>query len=532
MLRNRHLTGLALTAALLAAIPRAEAESALASLAQQEQGGAAQNAPGKLTVTVGKSLIIDSPMNIQRISVANGDLVEAVAVNPKEVLINGKQPGDTSLIIWQQNGSRLIYDLTVRMSPAKLDAVRDQLAREFPNDNINVTYENDTAFVRGTVKDVTAADRVMSIASTLGKTVNLLRVEVPPVDTQILLKVKFANVDRSARIDLGINLASGALNQTTSVTTGQFTPITVAGNSNTVGGKTANTTQYSVADALNIFMFRPDLNLAATIKALQARNLLEMLAEPNVLAIDGKPASFVSGGEFPFPMLQGGAGVGAVTIAFREYGIRLNFLPVVTPRGTIRLQVAPEVSSLDFAHAVTFEGFTIPALSTRRVQTEVELDAGQSFVIAGLLDNEETENFNKIPGIGDIPILGKLFQTKSVSRSNTELLVIVTPEIVRPIPANQPVPTLNYPGKFLKPNSNIEMRQPGISQTGPVPVQPPSDSIPVEQLEEKQRPGQAGAAPTVPPFQLVPVPVPQAAPSPNPGLTAPPLAQNTGGPGK
>jgi len=475
--------------------------------------------PSKLVVTVGKTLIIDSPVNIQRVSVANGDLVDAVAVNPKEVVINGKGAGETSLMIWQQNGSRMLYDLTVRMSPVRLDAVRHQLALEFPDATLDVTYENDTAFVRGTVKDVVSADRVMAIASTLGKAVNLLRVDVPPTEAQVLLRVRFANVDRSASLDLGLNLASKAFNQDTNVTTGQFPGVSVNNNGT-----------FSLSDALNIFLFRNDINLATTIKALQAKNLLEMLAEPNVLAINGKQASFVAGGEFPFPMLQGGAGVGAVTIAWREFGVRLNFMPQVTARGTIRLQVAPEVSSLDYSNAVTFEGFTIPALSTRRVLTEVELESGQSFVIGGLLNNQTTENLNKIPGLANIPLFGKLFQSKAVSRSNSELLVIITPELVRPIPAGQALPELKYPRSFMESNSSIEMRQPGMDKTGPVPNQPTTTTIPVEELEHDQKQGQAAPNAAMPQFQLLPVPVPQAAPSPNPGLTPPPLA-STANPG-
>jgi pilus assembly protein CpaC len=478
--------------------------------AQQEN----VSGPAKLTVTVGKSLIIDSPLNIQRISVANGDLVEAVAVNPKEVLLNGKGPGETSLIVWQQNGNRLVYDLTVRMSPLKLEAVREQIAREYPDYGVDVTFDNDTAFVRGSVKDVITAERVVAMVSTLGKTVNLLRVEVPPVETQILLKVRFANVDRGASTDLGLNLASTALNQDASITTGQYN-----------GLKVDQTGSFSLSDALNIFLFRKDLNLGATIKALESKRLLETLAEPNVLAIDGKPASFLSGGEFPYPMVQGGAGVGAVTIAFREYGIRINFLPVITPRGTIRLQVSPEVSALDYANAVTFEGFTIPALSTRKVQTEVELESGQSFVIAGLLDNTLTETFNRIPGLSNIPLLGKLFQSRARSKDNTELLVIVTPEVVRPIPVGQPTPDLNYPQPLMKSNSAIEMRQPGIDKTGPVPVEPGAKSIPVEQLEQSQKQGQATQAPNAIPPQT-PAPVVK------PVQTAPPPGGGSGGTGK
>jgi pilus assembly protein CpaC len=469
----------------------------------------AVSGPAKLVVTVGKSLIIDSPMNIQRVSVANGDLVEAVAVNPKEVLLNGKGPGETSLIVWQQNGNRLVYDLTVRMSPLKLNAVREQIAREFPDSDVNVTFDNDTAFVRGAVKDVIAAGRVMEIAASLGKTVNLLRVEVPPVETQILLKVRFANVDRGASSDLGVGLASTAFHQDTSVSTGQYGGI-----------KVDQTGTFSLSSALNIFLFRKDLNLGAAIQALESKRLLETLAEPNVMAVNGKQASFLSGGQFPYPMVQGGSSVGAVSIAFQEYGIKINFLPTITPRGTIRLQVAPEVSALDYANAVTFEGFTIPALTTRKVQTEVELESGQSFVIAGLLDKEMTETFNKIPGLANIPLLGKLFQSRSRAKDTTELLVIVTPEVVRPTQEGQPVPELNYPAPFLTENSPVPMRQPGIDKTGPAPAQPHLGSIPIEQLVQAPKQGQAAPAantPVVPPQQPVVNPVQAPPPGGGPG---------------
>jgi len=483
--------------------------------ASRTQQAGASAAPEKLMVTVGKSMIIDSPVNIQRISVANGELVEAVAVNPKEVLINGKAAGETSLIIWQAGGNRLLYDLTVRLSSNKLDAVRQQIARDFPNEEINVTYENDTAFVRGTVKDITAAERVMAMVATLGKSINLLRVDVPPVETQILLKVRFANVDRGASQDLGVNLVSGAFNQATAIGTGQFAAPIIEPNSRII----------SISDALNVLLFRKDINLGATIKALESKRLLETLAEPNVLAINGKPASFVSGGEFPYPIVQGGASVGAVTITFREYGIRLSFLPKITPRGTIQLQVTPEVSALDFANAVTFQGFTIPALSTRRINTEVELESGQSFVIAGLLDNTMTETLNKIPGLANIPLFGKIFQSRSIARNNSELLVLVTPEVVRPIPASQPTPQLHFPYSFLPPNSDTPVYQPGMDKTGPVPVKPPSETMPLEELIQRRREGQPAPPATMSPMMMVPIPTspttPGAAqPSPTPQPTS------------
>lgn len=483
----------------------------------QAQGPDSAQAPtngthGKLVVTVGKSLIIDSPLDIRRLSVANGDLAEAVAVNPKEVLINGKMPGETSLIVWQQNGSRLIYDLTVRMSNTKLEAVRQQIARDFPKEDINVTFENDTAFVRGTVRDLIAAERVMSIAATLGKSVNLLRVDVPPVEQQVVLKVKFANVDRSASTQLGADFASFGFNQQSQLGTGP--PIVK---------EEDGRLKYVLGQAVNIFLQRPDINLAAAITALQSKRMLEILAEPNLLAISGQPASFLAGGEFPFPIVQPGAGGSAISIMWREYGIRLNFQPQVTPRGTIRLKVAPEVSSLDYANAVTVQGQTIPGISTRRVQTDVELETGQSFVIAGLLDQQASENLSKVPGIGNIPVLGKLFQSKTMNRHNSELMVIITPEVVRPIPAGQPAPDLKYPVSFMSQNTDPAMlSHPGLSKTGPVESKPVVESIPVEQLQPKQ--GQAAAAPPTT-FQMVPMPPPAAMPNPNPGIGAPPIGQ-------
>ena len=251
----------------------------------------------------------------------------------------------------------------------------------------------------------------------------------------------------------------------------------------------------TISNALNIFLFRPDINLGATIEAMEQQGLAEVLAEPNIIAEDGKQASFLAGGEYPYPTVQGTAGGvgGAITITFKEYGIRLNFIPTITPRGTIRLQVAPEVSALDFANAVTISGFTEPAITVRRVKTEVELNEKQSFAIGGLLDNRETQTFTKIPFIGSVPILGKLFQSIQRNKTNTELIVIVTPEIVAPIDVGQPLPQLNYPEKFLPPNSNIPMTNPTTPTNPATPgastsaVKPPA-AIPVEQLIQSMQP--------------------------------------------
>jgi pilus assembly protein CpaC len=472
---------------------------------------------------------MDSPVTIERVSVANGRIAEAVAVGPREVLINGKAPGETTLVIWQQGGNRLFFDLTVLPSTSRLQAVRHQLTRQLDGQDVSLEVEGENIYLRGTVDDLTAAGRALAIASTLGKPINLLNVKVPAVEPQILLKVRFADVDRAWSRELGANIFSlGALNTPGAITTGTFSPPRVEFEQNRL--------QATLTDTLNIFLFRPDLNLGATIRALQARRLLQILAEPNLLAINGKQASFLAGGEFPYPTLQGGgAGLGAVTIVFREFGIRLNFMPTVTPRGTIRLQVSPEVSSLDFANALTFQGFTIPGLATRRVQTEIELENGQTFALAGLLDNRLTESLTKIPGLGDIPLLGKIFRSQQISKNNTELLVIVTPELVRPVPVGQPVPEIKMPKEFLEDVSSVPPRSPGMDVTGPVPVTPPREALPVERLIEMQKAAPA-AAPAPAPIQFVPVPlypVPQqpAAPPPAqpPAATSPPPAGGNAG---
>ena len=319
---------------------------------------------------------------------------------------------------------------------------------------------------------------------------NLLRIEVPAAESQILLKVRFADVDRSASSSLGVNLLStGAGNTIGQITTGQF-----GGATPTLSGSSV---EFNLSEALNIFLFKRDLNLGAMIQALEGKNLLQMLAEPNVLAINGKPASFVAGGEFPFPVVQGGAGAGAVSIQFREYGVRINFLPTVTPRGSIRLQVAPEVSSLDFANALQFQGYTIPALATRRVQTEVELESGQSFVIAGLLDNNLTETINKVPGLASIPLLGKLFQSRSTSRSNSELMVLITPELVRPIPATATPPEVAMPKTFMQGTATRAPQTPGPEVTGEAPAPPARKTISLEKFLELEKIKQT-AAPLVP----------------------------------
>lgn len=458
--------------------------------------GQHQDSTNELSVSVGKSALVDFDKQVTRVAIGSADIAEATAVSPTEVMVNGKTVGDTTLIVWEQDGGRQFFNVSVHTSrfatEDRISDLRREMRAALPEQNINVSAVNNLVFLRGTVKDLTSSDRAVEIASTAGKVVNLLYVEAPPAPRQILLKVRFASVDRSLAKQLGINVFStGATNTIGTVTTGQFSPPTVSLPSGSQGALA------TISQELNLFFFRPDLNLGATIQALENQGVVQVLAQPNVLTENGKQGSFLAGGEYPYPIVQGIAGGvgGAVTITFKEYGVRLNFIPTIMPDGNIRLQVAPEVSSLDFTNAVTVSGFTIPAISVRRVNTEVELAPGQSFAIGGLLDNRETETFQKLPFIGDIPVLGKFFQSVSKSRTNTELLVFITPEIVDPIKAGEPLPKLNYPEKFLPPNSKVAMHQPdgttensAAASTTATASSAQPEAIPVEQLIESMKP--------------------------------------------
>jgi len=443
-----------------------------------------QDSASELSVVVGKSVLLECALPIERVALGLGGIAEAVAVSPKEVLVNGKAAGETTLILWEKGDNREFFTVVVRPGVTaandRLDVIRRELKSELPGQDVKVRGENGAIFLSGTVSDLTSSERAVQIASVGGKVVNLLNVQVPAAESQILLKVVFASVDRSKSKELGINLFStGFGNVIGAVTTGQFSPPTI------LGDGTAN-----LSNDLNLFAFLPGMNLGGTLKALETKGLVEILAEPNVLAQNGRQGSFLAGGEYPYPVVQGGAtGSGpTVTIQFKEYGIRLNFIPTLTPRGTIRLQVAPEVSELNFTNAVTISGFEVPAISVRRVRTEIELDKGQSFAIGGLLDNRETETFQKVPFLSSVPVLGKFFQSIDRTKSNTELIVIVTPQIVQPMPAGAPLPQPPFDQPFL-PHSNVPMQNPEPAPETTGHTQAPA-VVPVEKLIESMKPEQ------------------------------------------
>lgn len=454
------------------------------------QGAAAQQSQQtarELVLTVGKSLVVNSAGTIERVAVGFGDFAEARVLGPKEVLLDGRAPGETSLIIWQQGGNTLYFDVVVKPNTSaaklRLEDLRREIHEELPDQDIAVSIQNDLVFVRGTAKDLPSADRALALAGTAGKVVDLLYVQIPATDTQVLLKVQFAIIDRTVESQLGLNLFTNGIGNTVGgVSTGQFSPPTINTGAN---GSPAN----ALTQALNLFLFSKGLNLGGTLQALEQQNVLEILAEPNVLAINGKQASFLSGGKFPYPVVQGSqTGTPIVTIAFQEFGVRINFLPVITSRGTIRLAVAPEVSSLDYADGINISGFLVPALAVRNMQTEIELKDGQSFAIGGLLDKRLTDTIEKIPLLSSIPLLGKLFQSRQKIKENNELLVIITPQVVRPIPAGQPLPQLTFPQPpGLSHTEGLKPPQtPGTDVTGPASAAS-GERIPHEELVRRMK---------------------------------------------
>jgi pilus assembly protein CpaC len=423
-----------------------------ATASQVPQGAAESSAP--LRVMVGKSLLINTTERLKRVSVTDPTVAEAMVVTPTQILVHGRSAGEISLLIWDELERSRSFDLRVDVD---VSACAEEEHRVFPDEQISVTASRSAIVLSGHVSTEDVSKRAGEIAQAYSKNVVNVLTFGPVGAQEVLLQVTFAEVDRNALTQWGANLFLPGQGHTIAMTqTQQFGGVTItqSAQTTTTNGNSTTTTQtptaptVNVSDFLNLFIFRQDINFGAVIKALQSKNLLQILAQPNLIAMNGKEASFLAGGQFPFPIVQPGQGFTAVTISFKDFGVALKFTPVITPNGNIHLKVAPSVSTLDFANALTVSGFTVPALSTRQAETEFELQDGQSFVIAGLMDNRVTDIMNKIPGLGDIPILGEFFRSKSLQKSNSELMVLctvhkVSPNVEPPKLPSQPKPFLD-----------------------------------------------------------------------------------------
>lgn len=424
----------------------------------------------KINLTAGRSTVVGTDFDIVRLAITNPAIADAVAVQPREILVDGKAAGTVSLIVWG-SGRRSQYDVVVE--PA-VTTLQQRLATLFPGEDIQVTVNDEAIVLSGRVSNTNVmlrAGEIASASSSKAKIVNLLQLPGGQPSQQVMLQVRFAEVNRRALKELGVSLFTGATGYKDWIareTTGQFaTPVyeeltrdATDGEVTKLGGKT------TFSDFLNLFLFNTKYNVGAVIRALQQKGFFQSLAEPNLIAYNGQEASFLAGGEFPVPIVQGVSN--AVTVSWREFGVRLDFKPTIAG-DVIRLHVRPEVSSLDFNNGITLSGFRIPSLISRRAETEVELRDGQSFAIAGLLNNVSQETGANVPFLSRIPIIGTLFKSKAESAEKTELLVLITPQLVRPLDPDEVPPLPTTPKPFIK-----NPGEPGKDGVADAPVVPPA----------------------------------------------------------
>jgi pilus assembly protein CpaC len=380
-----------------------------------------------VNVLVGQSRVINFDKPVGRFSVSNPEIAEAVLVTPDQVLVNGKAFGQVNFIAWEQSGGEyLVFDVFVRTNLSLIDS---QIRALFPKDDIRMSQANGSVVLSGSVVDAKTSAQVQSVVEAAGfKTVNMLASPVKSA-MQVQLHIQVAEVSRNKMKELGTSYAyqggsgQGYLNSGTGPSA--LSDPKVAPGMPLLGSLSST--------ALNILLGSG--NTLGMIRALQQQGNLRALAEPNIIAMDGQEASFLAGGEFPVPVIQTADNKTGVSIAvlFKEYGIRLKVKPTIIDEDHIRLELEPEVSTIDFANGVKVDNFVIPALRTRRAKTGVELRDGQSFSLAGLIDNNEVRTLSRVPIIGDIPILGNLFKSKSFQKNETELMFIVTAQIVKPM---------------------------------------------------------------------------------------------------
>ena len=370
-------------------------------------------------VIVGRSVVLTSATPLRRVYVGNPTVLQTFTSGATEVVLTAKSAGVSSLVLWDEAGGQRLYTVSADLDP---EALRTSLEQAFPGSAIHAETGEGRIFLTGSVATEAASDAVFKMASLYAKeVVNSLQI-VPEHGKQVQLKLRIVEVDRTRLQQLGINITAGGQTQV-GTTTGQFaTTATRSGSS------------LDVSNPLNVFLYNAKLDVGLTIQDLEQRQILQVLAEPTLTTLSGLPARFLSGGEFPFPVVEGGTGnATAISIQFRPYGVKVDFTPTVNADSSIRLKLAPEVSTLDYSNSVTISGFTVPALSTRRAETEVEIQNGQSFVVSGLLDHRTTEILSKVPGIASIPILGQFFRSKNFSHSVVELVIIVTATVVDPL---------------------------------------------------------------------------------------------------
>ena len=434
----------------------------LPAFAQQPAPPAAARRPQyeRVVVTSGRSTVVPSDFDVTRIAVTNPEIADAVVVQPREILVDGKKSGTVSLILWG-SGKRTQYDIVVE--PA-ITTLEQHLQTLFPGEAITVSISDEAIILSGHVSSnavMLRAGEIATSSSGKSKVINMLQVPGGSENQQVMLQVRFAEVNRRALTELGLSLFANRSDFAARSTTQQFAAPAFDDEKGLV-----------FSDFLNLFFFHAKEGIGGVMRALQQRGGFQSLAEPNLIAYNGQEASFLAGGEFPVPIAQGNSG--AVTVVFKEFGIRLNFKPTIAG-DVIRLKVRPEVSALDFANGITLDGFRIPALTTRRAETDVELRDGQSFAIAGLLDNIRQDDKAAIPILSKLPIIGALFKSKAERQEETELMVLITPRLVRPLNPDE-VPALPTNIKPLINRGDIGQQLEGAAGIADAPLNTKSNT--------------------------------------------------------
>ncbi|MBL8242001.1 MAG: pilus assembly protein N-terminal domain-containing protein [Bryobacterales bacterium] len=411
-------------------------------------------APRELTLIVGRGELVQFSNDIKTVAASEPKIADVSVVSPREVMINARGLGKSTVIVWETGAAPRRYNISVLADTMDFDAVKRSITEAMAGGPVAVTGNADTIVLSGKAESVAAAKKAEAIASTYGKkVVNLIETPAPAELRQVMLEVKFAAIDRIALQEVGFNFLSRNPNTLGALSSQQFS--TPRFSQLQFQNQEFSNTTLNFADLLNMFIFRPDLNIGATIRALQSRNLLQMLAEPNLIALEGREASFLAGGEFPFPTLTatstGGATAPVVTVQFKKFGVQLDFKPEITSDNRIHLKLRPQVSSLDYANAVTLQGFLIPAVATRFAETEAILNDGESFAVAGLIDNRVIQSMSRVKWLGDVPVVGQLFRSRSTRKTNEELLVVITPRFVKPLTPDQKPKLPDWVEDFLPP---------------------------------------------------------------------------------
>ena len=417
----------------------------------------------QVLLSVGEGQMLNLPRNISSVWTSNPGVADVFVNGPRQINLFGKAAGEATVIATAADGS-VVYGANVRVNQ-NISSINQILQEAMPGSDITVTTIGQVAVINGTVaspEDAAQAEMLVRAALNPGidatkegaaltiVPVNRLRTATP---LQVMLKVRIAEMNRSLLKKFGVNLLSrdtsggsilGSIGRGNpgTIKTIPGTPGTIDPGTGLPAGSTSVTfNNLAGGTTLGLFGKVLGLDVLGTLDLLENDGVISTLAEPNLTALSGETASFLAGGEFPIPISQS---LGAVTIEYKQYGVGLAFTPVVLGDGRISMRVRPEVSELSDAGSVKLNGFTVPALTTRRAETTVELGSGQSFMIAGLLQNHNTNSIEKAPFLGDIPVLGALFRSTSFQRDETELVIIVTPYLVRPVSGQMALPVDGY----------------------------------------------------------------------------------------